>query len=195
MAEPPPTIAAAPPRLNRSAVHASSGTGETTRNWMLWLTAGILVVCSLLIVIFVALALWLHPEGGNENSSNTNGNVNTYRSPAPVNSTGNANTNSGRHGQLGVQVQQTGVGNLFSKSGGLIVVEVKPGSAAERAGILPKDEIMWVNSRNMTVNDPEKFANLISAMPPGTRVNLGILRRNSEIEIQVTLDDANTGRR
>jgi hypothetical protein len=64
--------------------------------------------------------------------------------------------------------------NLPEEGGGVVAGGVIPNSAAEKAGIKGGDVILEVNGKKM--NDARALRLLIAETPPGTKVNLRILR-------------------
>ena len=70
---------------------------------------------------------------------------------------------------------------------GVIVSQVQPGSAAERAGVKQGDVILALNGD--LVSDPNSFRNEIAATPPGRTVTLRIWRGGSEHELRATLGE------
>lgn len=70
---------------------------------------------------------------------------------------------------------------------GVIVSQVQPGSAAERAGIKQGDIITALNGT--AVNDPNPFRNQVASTPPGTEVTLTIQRQGREQQVKATLGE------
>jgi len=96
-----------------------------------------------------------------------------------------------RRGQLGITVSRV-TSDLaqslgMSEAKGVIVNSVRPGSAAERAGIRQGDVITAIN--DTSVNDTNAFRNRVASNPPGAQVTLTILRGNREQKIQATLGE------
>lgn len=104
-------------------------------------------------------------------------------------------TNSGkvRRGQLGVTVGRvtsdmaTSLGMAETK--GVIVDSVKPGTAAESAGIRQGDVITEIDGSR--VSDVNAFRNRIASMAPGTEVALTLLRDNKEQKVRAKLGEFN----
>lgn len=96
-----------------------------------------------------------------------------------------------RRGQLGIIVQKISsdmAANLgLSETRGVIVSSIKPGSAAEGAGIRRSDVITAIDGT--PVNDPNGFRNKVASTPPGTQVTLTILRDNREQQLRATLGE------
>ncbi|MBL8261037.1 MAG: DegQ family serine endoprotease [Xanthomonadaceae bacterium] len=74
---------------------------------------------------------------------------------------------------------------------GALVTEVRPGSAAEKAGIEPGDVIRSVDG--MQINDFSDLPPAIGSKAPGTSVKLAILRGGKPIERSVTLTRLDDG--
>jgi serine protease Do len=96
-----------------------------------------------------------------------------------------------QRGQLGIVVQK--VSNDIAASLGLkgargvIVSQIQPGSAAERAGIKQGDVITNLNS--VTVDEPNVFRNTIASARPGSTVTLSVLRNGQEQQIKAALGE------
>ena len=94
-------------------------------------------------------------------------------------------------GQLGVVVQPVTEDIASSlnlnNARGVIVSQVQPGSAAERAGLKRGDVILALNGN--VVSDPNSFRNEIAGTPPGRTVTLRIWREGSEQELRPTLGE------
>ncbi|WP_313247230.1 DegQ family serine endoprotease [Stenotrophomonas rhizophila] len=94
-------------------------------------------------------------------------------------------------GQLGAAVgpidglKAQGLG--LSDSRGALVNEVVPGSAALKAGVEPGDVIRSVNGS--PINTFSDLPPLIGALPPGSKVRLGVVRDGKEREISATLTE------
>ena len=101
------------------------------------------------------------------------------------------NTGKVSRGQLGIVVLKI-PSEEASKMGidrgpGVVVYEVQPGSAADRAGLRKGDVITALNGTS--INDPNSFRNLIAASPPGSEVTLTIKRGGSEQQVRATLGE------
>jgi serine protease Do len=94
-------------------------------------------------------------------------------------------------GQLGVVVQpvteEIAASLKLNDARGVIVSQVQPGSAADRAGVKRGDVILALNGD--VVSDPNSFRNEIAGTPPGRTVTLRILREGSEQELRPTLGE------
>lgn len=96
-----------------------------------------------------------------------------------------------RRGQLGIVVQKVTSDMASSLSlgeaRGVIVSQVQPGSAAERAGIKQGDVITALNGT--PINDANSFRNQVAGTQPGTEVNLTITRGGREQQLRATLGE------
>src|SRR5688572_22348127 len=94
-------------------------------------------------------------------------------------------------GQLGVVVQPVtediAASLKLNDAKGVIVSQVQPGSAAERAGLNRGDVILALNGN--VVADPNSFRNEIAGTPPGRTVTLRIWRDGSAQELRPTLGE------
>jgi len=99
-----------------------------------------------------------------------------------------------RRGQLGVVVQTvtqdiaTSMGLKEAK--GVIVSQVQPNSAAERAGMRRGDVITALNGE--PINDSNVLRNMVARTAPDTEVTLTILRGGSEQQLRATLGELET---
>ena len=96
-----------------------------------------------------------------------------------------------RRGQLGVTVQPV-TADLAASLGlrearGVIVNQVLPGSAADRAGLRQGDVIVALNGE--PVNEPNLLRNRVAGSAPGTEVTLTVVREGREQEMKVTLGE------
>jgi len=96
-----------------------------------------------------------------------------------------------RRGQLGITVQKVNsevVEKLkLRDQRGILVAQVQPGSAADRAGIGPGDIITAFNGTE--VNEPNVFRNLVAGTAPGTGVALTVQRDGHEKQVRATLGE------
>jgi Do/DeqQ family serine protease len=87
-----------------------------------------------------------------------------------------------RRGQLGIVVARANSAAAkelgIKANRGVVVVEVRPGGAAEQAGVKKGDVITSLNG--IDVNEPNVFRNQIASTAPGTAVTLTILRDGRE---------------
>jgi Do/DeqQ family serine protease len=96
-----------------------------------------------------------------------------------------------RRGQLGITVGKI-TPDVASKLGinvgkGVVVVQVQPGSAAERAGLKKGDVITAFNGGEVV--DANTFRNKVASTPPGTEVTLTIQRDGREQQLRATLGE------
>jgi Do/DeqQ family serine protease len=96
-----------------------------------------------------------------------------------------------RRGQLGITVGKI-TPEIASKLGinvgkGVVVVQVQPGSAAERAGLKKGDVITAFNGGEVV--DANTFRNKVASTPPGTEVTLTIQRDGREQQLRATLGE------
>jgi Do/DeqQ family serine protease len=96
-----------------------------------------------------------------------------------------------RRGQLGITVGKL-TPDVASKLGinigkGVVVVQVQPGSAAERAGLRKGDVITVFNGGEVV--DANTFRNKVASTPPGTEVTLTIQRDGREQQVRATLGE------
>jgi Do/DeqQ family serine protease len=96
-----------------------------------------------------------------------------------------------RRGQLGIYVQKV-TSDLASSLGlseakGVIVSQVQPGSAAERAGIRQGDVITSVNGT--AVNDPNTFRNLVASAQPGSALPVAVERNGQPVQMTAMLGE------
>jgi serine protease Do len=75
----------------------------------------------------------------------------------------------------------------LKNSNGALVIEVVPGHAAEKAGLRHGDVILSVDGQE--VKDTRELIDTISALPPGTKVKLGVVRDGKSQTITVTLEE------
>ena len=94
-------------------------------------------------------------------------------------------------GQLGIAVtrpnseaaKQLGI----TENKGVVVTEVQPGSAADRAGLIKGDVITALN--DVELSDPNVFRNQIASRVPGSEVTLTILRGGRELRVTAILGE------
>lgn len=101
------------------------------------------------------------------------------------------NTGKVRRGQLGITVLKI-PSEEASKLGvdqgpGVVVYQVQPGSAADRAGLRRGDVITALNGT--AVNDQNSFRNMIAGTAPGAEVTLTVKRDGREQQVRATLDE------
>lgn len=101
------------------------------------------------------------------------------------------NTGRVRRGQLGITVLKI-PSEEASKLGvtegaGVVVYQVQPGSAADRAGLRRGDIVTALNGT--AVDDPNTFRNIIAGSAPGTEVTLTVKRDGREQQVRATLGE------
>jgi serine protease Do len=96
-----------------------------------------------------------------------------------------------RRGQLGIFVQKVSTDIAASlelkDTHGVIVSQVQPGSAAEKAGIKQGDVITTLNGN--PVDSPNTFRNQVANTAPGAQVQLTIIRDKREQQVSATLGE------
>jgi serine protease Do len=92
-------------------------------------------------------------------------------------------------GWLGVNIQALGddAAKTFglTEGRGAIVLDVTPGSPADKAGVKPDDVIVGVDGQSM--RDNSEISGYVATRSPGTTVRLQIFRDRAEKSISVTL--------
>jgi Do/DeqQ family serine protease len=96
-----------------------------------------------------------------------------------------------RRGQLGINVVKAGTDAArqlgIKETKGIAVAKVVPGGAADRAGLKAGDVITAFNGTE--VSDANVFRNQVAGTPPGTQVDLTVLRDGREQHIRATLGE------
>ncbi len=99
-----------------------------------------------------------------------------------------------RRGQLGVGIQPVTdeIKQAFNlqNTKGVLINEVKRGSAADKAGIKRDDVIVAINGE--LIDDTNVLRNKVASTQPGTEIKVKVMRDGKEEEIPVTLDELNT---
>jgi len=70
---------------------------------------------------------------------------------------------------------------------GVLIIDVNPGSPAEKAGLKPKDVILSINGQKTV--ESNRLKNYIATIPPDHTANCEIWRQGKTMEIPVTLGD------
>ena len=96
-----------------------------------------------------------------------------------------------RRGQLGINVQKVN-SEVSERLGlrevkGILVLQVQPGSAADRAGLRKDDVITAFNG--VEVSDPNTFRNQVASTAPGSQVTLTIIRGRTPQQVIATLGE------
>ncbi|MEP6922459.1 MAG: Do family serine endopeptidase [bacterium] len=96
-----------------------------------------------------------------------------------------------RRGQLGITVVKLNTDAAkelgIKETKGVGVAQVRPGSAADRAGLKKGDVITGFNGVEMT--DSNIFRNIVASTAPGSVVTLNVLREARPLEVRATLDE------
>jgi len=96
-----------------------------------------------------------------------------------------------RRGQLGITVVKAGSEPAralgVKETKGIVVAQVQPGSAADRAGLKAGDVITAFNGAEVT--DSNVFRNQVASTGPGTEVTLTVLRDGRQQQIRATLGE------
>ena len=92
-------------------------------------------------------------------------------------------------GWLGIMVQDltprmAARYGLLNKKGA-IVARVQFGSPAMKGGLLEGDLIIFLDGK--TIQDAEALKKTLSDIPPGSRINLVIIRNRQEEDLEITL--------
>lgn len=106
--------------------------------------------------------------------------------------------NSGKvkRGMLGVNIQD--LTEDVAKSlelgdvRGVLINNVRPGSAAEKAGLRRGDVITAINGEK--VDSGNVLRNKIAASQPGSQISLTVFREGKEFEVKATLDEFDSAR-
>ncbi len=98
-----------------------------------------------------------------------------------------------RRGMLGVNIQNLTediARNLdLKETKGVLVSNVRPGSAAEKAGLKTGDIILSINDE--VVEDSNNLRNKVAGTLPGSEIKIKIQRDATEQEVTATLDEFN----
>ncbi|MDH3319811.1 MAG: DegQ family serine endoprotease [Betaproteobacteria bacterium] len=101
-------------------------------------------------------------------------------------------TGRASHARLGVNVQtmNQALAESFGleRAAGALVASVAPGSAAEKAGLVPGDVVLRFNGR--AVNDSGELAAMVGESRPGDAIRLEVWRKGGKRELAGTLGTA-----
>ncbi len=99
-----------------------------------------------------------------------------------------------KRSQLGVFIQQLDAALAeslgISANQGILVSGVSPGSAADKAGLKKYDIISRLDGK--VVLDSNQFRNKIALTPPGSKIEIEILRNQKPQKFTVTLEEADS---
>ncbi len=94
-------------------------------------------------------------------------------------------------GYLGVSINNLSKDEVeafgLKSSDGALVEAVVEGHAAAKAGVRHGDVIVSVSGES--IEDTRELIDTVSAMPPGTKVDLGVIRNGKKMTIEVTLEE------
>lgn len=94
-------------------------------------------------------------------------------------------------GMLGVNIQNltedTAKAMDLKDTAGVLVSNVKPGSAAEKAGIKRGDVITAINGEK--IEDTNVLRNKVAGTAPGSEIKLTVVRGGTETQLTATLDE------
>lgn len=100
-----------------------------------------------------------------------------------------------RRGMLGINIQNvtddTAKALELKEKIGILVSNVKTGSAADKAGIKRGDIIIAINGEK--IEDSNVLRNKVAGTAPGTEIKLTVLRDGKETEMTATLDEFDPG--
>ncbi len=100
-----------------------------------------------------------------------------------------------RRGMLGINIQNitedTAEALGITEKSGVLVSNVRQGSAAEKAGVKRGDIVTAINGEK--IDDSNVLRNKVAGTLPGTEIKLTIVRDGKSQEMTATLDEFNTG--
>jgi len=100
-----------------------------------------------------------------------------------------------RRGMLGINIQNitddTAKAMDLKIKNGVLVSNVKAGSAAEKAGVKRGDIIAAINGEK--IEDSNVLRNKVAGTLPGTEIKITVIREEKEIELTATLDELTAG--
>jgi len=100
-----------------------------------------------------------------------------------------------RRGMLGINIQDitedTAQALELKDRSGILVSGVKPGSAAEKAGIKRRDIIIAINGEKIETSNV--LRNKVAGTLPGTEIQITVVRDGSDVELTAKLDEFDNG--
>lgn len=86
-------------------------------------------------------------------------------------------------GRLGIRIVPVSAKDRINY--GIKIVDVVPGSAAEKGGLKAGDILLTFNGE--TLREPDSLVEHVSSKEPGTKANLVVLRNNREVELPIVI--------
>ena len=97
-----------------------------------------------------------------------------------------------RRGMLGINIQtltpETAQALELKETSGVIISNVQPGSAAEKAGLKRGDVVKAINGER--IEDNNVLRNKVAGTMPGNQIKLTVVRDGAEQEFTATLDES-----
>ena len=75
-------------------------------------------------------------------------------------------------------------GNYESTEGGVLVEDVTPGGAAEKAGVMPKDVVIEIAGK--PVKDINAYMTIMASQKAGTEIDVVVVRKAKKVTVKVT---------
>jgi serine protease Do len=104
--------------------------------------------------------------------------------PAPERRARELSVLAGRGAEIGVSIRDLDPSDRQNSSGGVVVDEVRPDSAAEKAGLKRSDVIIEFDGEH--VRSARQFSRLVQETAPGRTVRTTVLRDGKRVDLQVT---------
>ncbi|HEV2215284.1 MAG TPA: Do family serine endopeptidase [Terracidiphilus sp.] len=96
-----------------------------------------------------------------------------------------------RHGYLGISMNDVTPDNAsffnLPDSTGALISQVTPDSPASRAGLKSGDVLREIDGRKIENSGALQVA--VTSMPPGTKINLGIIRNGKQMTVPITVGE------
>jgi serine protease Do len=95
-------------------------------------------------------------------------------------------------GSIGISYQpniSNAVAKMYDAQSGVLISSVRPGKAADKAGLQPNDVIVSVDGT--PIKDGDQLVDNITARRPGTTVTIGYLRDGKKMTTTCTIDNLN----